>query len=463
MFPFGISDRDPNLLMKSKVLESSVIPANLRLRFQKGFTWNVVSALFTQGSTLLANLIIANILGKEIFGEYGMIQSTILTLTGIAQVATGVTATKYVAEFRSTNKERTGRVLGLCSVVTLITGSLAAIILFSSAPWLANHALNAPYLAQELRIASGFVLFSVMNGYQVGTLAGLESYSVLARVGTLQGVLHVVLCALATWFWGLEGAIAGFVVSAAIRWFLFHQAIRNEGKKQSILPCYQGLMNERIIFLRFALPAAISGLSSMPALWLANALLVQQPGGYPQMALYSASYSLRSLVIFLPALLNNVGMSLLNNQRGLGDDRRYRKVFWTNLIVTLAAALTVALLIAATGRWLLGLFGKNFTEGYPVLIVLIISTVPETLAVSCYQIIQSQSKMWLSFFAIALPRDIALVIFTYITVPSYGAIGLALAYTISWVLALIIIISIVWRLGLNIHGKKMGVQEYSMI
>ena len=71
--------------------------------------------------------------------------------------------------------------------------------------------------------------------------------------------------------------------------------------------------------------------------------------------------------------------------------------------------------------------------------------------------------MWLSFFAVALPRDISLVIFTYITVPSYGAIGLALAYTISWVLALIIIISIVWRMGLHIHEKEIGVQEYSMI
>jgi len=117
--------------MTAKAVEMAVPQTGLRARFLHGITWNVVNALFTQGSVFLSNVIIANLLGREIFGEYGMIQSTLLTVSGIAQVATGITATKYVAEYRSTDKEKTGRILGLCSTVTFLTGCVATLLLLS--------------------------------------------------------------------------------------------------------------------------------------------------------------------------------------------------------------------------------------------------------------------------------------------------------------------------------------------
>ncbi len=49
------------------------------------------------------------------------------------------------------------------------------------------------------------------------------------------------------------------------------------------------------------------------------------------MALFSAALNLKNVVIFLLILLNNVGTSLLNNQRGQRDRLNYRKVFWTNM------------------------------------------------------------------------------------------------------------------------------------
>ena len=95
---------------------------SIRGRFVSGITWNVVSAAFIQGSVFLTNVAIANILGREVFGEFGMIQNTMLIVAGIAQMSMGVTATKYIAEFRSNDKARAGRILGLCS--SIITASL---------------------------------------------------------------------------------------------------------------------------------------------------------------------------------------------------------------------------------------------------------------------------------------------------------------------------------------------------
>src|SRR5579863_9428136 len=163
-------------------------PIGLPGRFRIGVTWNVIAAVLTQGGNFLSNIVIANMLGREAFGAFGIIQSTVLASAGIAQIATGITATKYVAEFRSRAPERAGKLLGLCSAVTLATGIAATLLVWFCAPWLAAHALKDPSLTGGLRIASFCVLFAVMNGYQLGALAGLESYRVLAIGSGAQGV-----------------------------------------------------------------------------------------------------------------------------------------------------------------------------------------------------------------------------------------------------------------------------------
>jgi len=424
-------------------------PASLRSRLQTGIAWNLVGTVFNQGGTLIVNIIVANILGRDIFGEYAIIQNTLLTMSAIAQLATGYTATKYVAEFRSIDREKTGRILGLCSAVSTAMACIAALVLLVGARWLAAYALKASHLAPGLMIAAGAVLFAVMNGYQMGTLAGLESYPALAKAGIISGILYVGICVAATWAGGLQGTLAGLAASALVRWAVFNWFLRRESARQGIALCYRGIWQERPIFFNFALPSALSGFTTMPALWLANAFLVRQPGGYAQMALYSAANNLRVLVLFLPNIVNNVGMSLINYQKGIGDDYHYRKVFWANMAMTVVAILVGVAMTVLLGPWLLRLFGKDFTEGYPVLMMLMLSTLPEGLVLASYQVIQSQGKMWLSLLAIALPRDGMIVLLAYILTGLHGAIGLALAYAIAWGLAFCIVSTIVYCIGLR--------------
>src|ERR1700678_2534361 len=55
----------------------------LRARFQKGITWNIAGAVLNNGSNFLTNILIANLLGREVFGQYSMIQSTLTTFVGV--------------------------------------------------------------------------------------------------------------------------------------------------------------------------------------------------------------------------------------------------------------------------------------------------------------------------------------------------------------------------------------------
>ncbi|HYC48810.1 MAG TPA: oligosaccharide flippase family protein [Burkholderiales bacterium] len=418
-------------------------------RFGRGVFWNLVATALAQGSVFVANIVLARLLGKEVFGELGIVQSTMLTLVSIAQLATGITATKYVAEFRDADKERAGRILGFCSVITFAFGLVAALTIGLSSDWLAAHILKNERLSSVILIAAPFVLFSAMNGYQIGALVGLEAYKRLSVLGAGLGLAHIVVCTVAAVNWGLEGAVAGLVLSSLLRWCVHGLALSYEARRRNIPIRRTTLTRDGAMLLSFSVPAAISGMTSMAAIWAGNALLVRQSDGYAQMGLYTAATTIRMLVMLTPLIFTNVAMAILNNHRGNRLYAQYEQMFWTNVWLNGLIALAAATVIALTGRLILLLFGAEFQIGYGILLVLMAATVPEALAVAVAQAAQSQQKMWQILLFIALPRDVLFLSVALALVPSHGALGLAAAYVVGQICALASVTLLVRSLGIT--------------
>jgi O-antigen/teichoic acid export membrane protein len=198
--------------------------ATVRTRLINGTALNLLATAFNQGSTLAANIIVARILTKEGFGEYAMVQSTLLTMVVLSQLATGYTVSKYVAEYRSTDPERAGRIMGLCALVSALMAGVGAILLLAMAPWLAGTMLKAPHLAISLMIGSGFLFFSAINGYQIGGLSALEAYGGLAKAGVASGIMAVAAISLGARWGGLNGAVVGLSMSAFVRCAIHNRA-----------------------------------------------------------------------------------------------------------------------------------------------------------------------------------------------------------------------------------------------
>src|SRR5207244_8102038 len=158
--------------------------------------------------------------------------------------------------------------------------------------------------------------------------------------------------------------------------------------------------------VRFALPASLGGIISMPAAWLANAFLARQAAGFSELGIYNAATSLRSLILFLPLLLNQVSMSLLNHERGRREDGSYRRLFYINLGITAALLFAGGAVVAGLAPWLLLAFGKAFKAGYSVTIVVLIGTAFDGRIQAPYQLIQSHERIWLSVWLITIPRDV---------------------------------------------------------
>src|SRR5438445_7766115 len=123
----------------------------LAYRLAHGVFWSLAGTALARVLALAASVITARILGKQGYGELGVVNSTLLTLQGFASLGLGATATKYVAELRGKDSERAGRILALSATISGASGLLGMAVLWAFADWIAVHMINAPQLAGLLR------------------------------------------------------------------------------------------------------------------------------------------------------------------------------------------------------------------------------------------------------------------------------------------------------------------------
>jgi O-antigen/teichoic acid export membrane protein len=408
-----------------------------------------LGSIFNQGSTFAFAIVAANLLGRETFGEYGIVASAVVALSQVAQLACGHTATKYVAEYRLCDRRKTGRIIGILLKIVLAAATLVLFGLLASVRWLASSLLRAPELRIGLTIGSGVIFLNVLIGYFMGVLAGLEAYRKLSRALVQFGIFYFLACTIATWTLGLNGAFLGLLSSSLFGCAVLYLALRSECRAQGIQIQFGYFPEVRTMLTTFALPNAFSGLTFLPALWLGSAILVRQPHGYSQMALFSAAYTVMTAVLFVPNITYIVGWSLLNHQRGQGESRLYRSTYLMNLIIAGAAVVLGSLVFAILGAQILRLFGKDFSDGYKPLLTMLGAAIPQALGLAALQHLLSQERMWLSFFAVILPRDVLFLTLANYLIPHYGAAGLAWAYAAAWTVALMIIAEITYGIGIH--------------
>jgi|GEM_PF-6675023 len=334
----------------------------LRRRLQTGFLWNVIAAVFNQGSTFILGLVVANSLGRERFGMYALLQSTMLLFANIAQFAMG---------------------------------------------------------------------FIVLGGVCAGALAGFENFRSIGYCGVVSGTIYIGAGAFAASRWAVAGVVASIAVSSAIQAAILLALALREARRQGATPglqAFREILLEAPLLTSFAFPAALAGFSTMPTLWVVNAVLARQAKGMAEVALFTAANWIRLMVMFLPYMISAVGSSMLNNYRGLGDDAGYRKAFWVNFAAVVLTTVAAMVTVMIASPLVMRAFGRDFVEGRGALIIISAVTLPEAIGLAFFQIVQTRGRMWSSLLYIALPRDSSVVISALLLVPRYGAVGACLAF-----------------------------------
>ena len=427
----------------------------MRERLLGGVKWNIVESVVTSASNLFATIIVARLLGLSDFGSFAIIKSTVYMMASVAGLGLGITATKHIAEMRNENNIRLGSILGICQSIAIVTGGILAGALVLFAPVIAKYGFNASELSGQLQIAAIYVFFVAINGYQIGALIGFESFERLAKINLIQSAILLLLTYFFTLLWGISGAALSLGISAICNWWLNHKAINIELRKYQIVMRFDGFLREKDILKNFTMPAALGGIIAAIVVWGCNAVLVQQVDGLAQMAIFTAVYNFRSLVLFIPSLLTRVVSPIMCNLLGERQKPTYSRVFWLNITISLVSSCVVGGLLMATAPYFLVLFGKDFLSGVEVAVAIIIMSIIEVLANAFYQPLLSQGLLWREALVVVC-RSAILFSATCLFVTRYGALGLAYAYILAHTAALALYIYFVCIISRKqeLYGEK---------
>lgn len=339
---------------------------SLRERFARGMAWVVLGSSLRQGANFLAGIVVARILGIADFGKLAVIQGTILMLTGFGQAGIGLSSTKYVASTRTTEPERTGRIIGFSLAFTCVMACVAGACMSLFSSWISNKLLPRSNISTELRLSTLWLILEMINIIQLRILAGLEAFSRSAHINTWQAFFLLPVVITGAYFAGLNGAIIAFSAISLVGCLFGQLFIRRECTDFAIAISYRGAWEERTI-LRMSTMVWLSGMAMNLTNWFAGILLARQPTGVSEYALFNAAQRLQNIIIFIPQRIFQVTVPLLSNLYATGNRNGFRKTLLGAGGIGTLFTLLLSFPVYIFSEQLMFWYGPEFSRGYGVL------------------------------------------------------------------------------------------------
>jgi len=389
--------------------------------------WSVAGNAAGHGLALIAGVVVARFLGKEIFGEYGMIKQTLVYIAGFSTFGLGFTTTKFIAEAKNKNNVNIRQIAAGSINITLFMSALLALLLFAFSKQIAVF-LEAEHLSLSLQIFAVYVIFNAITIVQIGILAGFKAFKPIAINNAIAGVVTFVLSIVLTYFWGIEGALSALLFASLTKCVLNYIVVR---KTLRSYPCSEqqtdGIVKQLLLF---SLPITLhEGVYSIVT-WLKILLLVKL-SNYGEVGLYSAAMQWVFVILFLPGVLRNVALSYLSGTNE--GSTQHKKIFNTMIAVNFVSTFIPCLIVFAFSGVISSFYGEDFVSLSAVLSISVFVSVFKAMQSVYAQSYISTNKVW-TYFCLNAFYHVLMLILAYFLIRldvTRGAYMLALAVLIA--------------------------------
>lgn len=422
-------------MIKDKLLKiiESVKASNIGSRIASGAFWSFTGTALAKLLVLVASIICAHILSQQEYGEFGMVRSTINMFVVFGAAGLGMTATKYISEYRESHKERIAGIYILTNGFAVVTGLIVTVVVLAIAPYLAENTLHAPHLEPSIRVGAVLLFVTILTGAQNGALTGVEDFRSMAFNTLIGSVAESAFMLLGAYYYGVLGAVLGYGVGFIALYVANFISIRKDFNRMGVEIRLSSFNREDLHLLyKFSLPAALSTILLTPTIWVIKTLLANQCG-FDELAIFEAADQWKTMILFIPSTVSLVALPILSSIVGL-DQTKFRKVLNINLYLNAGIALVIALAVSVLSPFIMTLYGKAYVSDYWVLIILAASTVFSSMANVVGLAISSRAKMWVGFLFNAVWAAMVIGFSVLFLNLGLGARGLALAITVAYVI-----------------------------
>ena len=396
-------------------------------RIASGTLWSILGKGIGKGSTFVSMVLIARILGKEAFGDFGLIKSTAVTFVTFSAFGVGLTATKYIAEFLHSDKERVGRIVGLSYFFTFFSSLVVASAFWLAVPWLCVSVLQSPHLVGLMRLGAVLLFLATFYESQHGVLTGFQDFRGHALSSIMAGLTMLPIYVTGAYYWGLPGAVTGAVIAIGLSVAINSVFIYHNMKRYAIRYRFLQAVQEWEVLGQFSFPIVLKAVVWGVSFWGCQMMLGAQQGGSAQLGIFYAAMVIYTVIIAVPQACARLYIATLSEMLGKGDLKRLRKTIFLSFSINMAAATAIALpFLFFPSLLMTWCFGEPFREGSSTLVLVSLAAILHTVGEVVDQIMVSTEKCWTNCgYTIAGAATTLLAAFWII--PIWGSIGLALA------------------------------------
>lgn len=393
--------------------------------------WGLLGNILGKGLAFVGGILVARFLGKELYGEYGILRNTLLSISVFSTFGLGVTATKFVADYCNNKRKLVSDTISAALNITYLFSFLMAAVIFIFSSSLSLF-LKAPHLDSYIKVLSIIIFFNAITTTQIGVLAGFMMFKSIAVNNILSGIVTFILSVFGVFFYEFDGAVIALLISQIFNCILNRLSLR---KNKLYRPSIKVKVFLYRRLLSFSLPIVLQeGVYSLSN-WVGVYLLVYF-GTYGDVGINSAVCQWTNIVLFVPGVLRNVALShfssTINNLEG------HNNVLNVLVKANFFATLLPMLVILVFNQYIVGFYGESFSGLNVVLCIALFGTIFNSVSsVYLYELV-SRGRNWLSFF-LRLFREVFVVLLSFVAFFSFSErYSTVILYNISFTISMIL-------------------------
>lgn len=325
----------------------------------KHIFWAILGSGLSRLFLVIGTILVANILGKEDYGKFGILRNFINLLIGIIGFTFANTCTKFISEFRNKQNERLEKIVSLSIWISLLIGGLVVFIVLLIPENFINNFFDEE-ISSTLKITLIFLPIILLGVILEGVFRGFEWFKSLSYIQIVSSLFFLLILYLLSTYLGLIGALIALVSYYLMSTIIGGGTIIKKTKKLNLNVLTKKYSFQEIETIkRFTIPVILGGLIEAPVFLLSQILIVKD-SGFGEMGAITAITQIRNLIILLPGYVIGALLPRMSFLASENNFSGYKKVLNRTLISNLIFSIICVIPFYFFSEALMSLFGKEF-------------------------------------------------------------------------------------------------------
>lgn len=388
------------------------------VQFARKSLWSAIASAFVTLSSFLSSIIAARILGVSGSGEVAYVIWLMSVGSVVIDLGLSAIVARYVPEMHGRGQHRQAdQLAGTLVLILLITavGACALAFLFLQFGIVPIGALRAAFGEFSLiTLLAVYISVQVLGAFTLFYLRGLQDFGRLARVCGLSLILQLICVALGSYWFGVAGAVAGYIAGQVAPALLALTLVRHAAPIDASL---------RSRIWRYGAYSWAANIANAFVWARIEIFFLQRFWDSHSVGLFAAALTLTNLATQGPMLLTTAFLPLLSERYGANDTAGMRKILAAGTRLLAALVFPACFGVAAVMPVLLPLlYGPDFTPAIlPAMVLVCVSGIAATsvIATNLVNALERSDFIFANSFAGALFA----VALGFALVPQFGLMG----------------------------------------